>query len=122
MPAARRCARSSRRRIRRSTGSASPTISPRVAVMSSVAAGASAIARRFQERSAEGRAVLVPYLTAGFPEPTTTVPMLEAAADAGADVIELGIPFSDPLADGPTIQRASFVALERGATVDRALE
>jgi tryptophan synthase alpha chain len=80
-----------------------------------------AIARRFQERAAEGRAVLIPYLTAGFPERATTVPMLEAAADAGADVIELGIPFSDPLADGPTIQRASFVALQNGATVDGAL-
>ena len=85
-------------------------------------AGVSAIARRFKERAAEGRAVLIPYLTAGFPDLATTVPMMEAAADAGADVIELGIPFSDPLADGPTIQRASFVALERGATVDRALD
>lgn len=85
-------------------------------------ASASAIARRFAERRAEGRAALVPFVTAGFPTPDTTVAMLEAAADAGADVIELGIPFSDPLADGPTIQRSSFIALEKGATVDKVLE
>ena len=66
--------------------------------------------------------MLVPYLTAGFPERATTVPMLEAVADAGADVIELGIPFSDPLADGPTIQCSSFRALQQGTTVDTVLE
>jgi tryptophan synthase alpha chain len=82
---------------------------------------ASAIGLRFRERAAEGRAALVPYITAGFPGPESTVPMLEAAADAGADVIELGIPFSDPLADGPTIQRASFLSLQKGMTVDRVL-
>jgi tryptophan synthase alpha chain len=90
--------------------------------VTATAAAQSEIARRFRERAAEGRAVLVPYLTAGFPERATTVPMLEAAADAGAEVIELGIPFSDPLADGPTIQRSSFQALEKGTTVDTVLE
>ena len=84
-------------------------------------AAASAIGLRFRERAAEGRAALVPYITAGFPEPQSTVPMLEAAADAGSDVIELGIPFSDPLVDGPTIQRASFRALQQGMTVDGVL-
>ena len=82
----------------------------------------SAIGRRFRERVVEGRAALVPYLTAGFPEPAVTVPMMEAAADAGADVIELGIPFSDPLADGPTIQRSSFLSLQRGTSVEGVLE
>ncbi len=82
----------------------------------------SPIARRFAERAREGRAALVPYLTAGFPEPAVTVEAMEALALAGADVIELGIPFSDPLADGPTIQRSSFLALERGTTVERTLE
>lgn len=82
----------------------------------------SRIARRFAERAAEGRAVLVPYVTAGFPEVDDTVPLLEALDDAGADVIELGIPFSDPLADGPTIQASSFRALENGVTVPRVLE
>jgi len=81
----------------------------------------SAIGQRFRDRAAAGQAALVPYVTAGFPEPQSTVAMLEAAADAGADVIELGIPFSDPLADGPTIQRASFLSLQKGTTVDRVL-
>ena len=82
----------------------------------------SAIGRRFRERAAEGRAVLIPYITAGFPERSTTVEMMEAAADAGCDVLELGIPFSDPLADGPTIQRSSFAALQKGTTVETVLE
>jgi len=83
--------------------------------------GGSAITRRFAELRAEGRAALVVYTTAGFPEPDSTVPLLVALADAGADVLELGIPFSDPLADGPTIQRSSFLALQGGMTVRRAL-
>lgn len=85
-------------------------------------AALSAIGRRFRARAIEGRAALVPYLTAGFPEPEVTVPMMEAAADVGADVIELGIPFSDPLADGPTIQRSSFLSLQRGTSVEGVLE
>src|SRR5690606_32976105 len=71
---------------------------------------------------AEGRAALVPYLTAGYPTPADTLPILDALVAAGADVIELGVPFSDPLADGPTIQRASFRALGEGTTVARVLE
>jgi tryptophan synthase alpha chain len=87
-----------------------------------ISVSASAIGRRFKERAAEGRAVLIPYITAGFPERSSTVAAMEAAADAGADVIEVGIPFSDPLADGPTIQRSSFIALQKGTTVDSVLE
>lgn len=71
---------------------------------------------------AAGRTVLIPYLTSGFPTPDDTVPLLETLADAGADVIELGIPFSDPLADGPTIQRASQTAIEAGASMAGSLE
>ncbi|NNF37791.1 MAG: tryptophan synthase subunit alpha [Gemmatimonadetes bacterium] len=82
----------------------------------------SRISRRFAERSAQGRAVLVPYVTAGFPSLADTVPLLEALDDAGADVLELGIPFSDPLADGPTIQASSFRALENGMTVAGVLD
>ena len=82
----------------------------------------SRISRRFAERSAQGRATLVPYVTAGFPTLDDTIPLLEALADAGADVIELGIPFSDPLADGPTIQASSFRALENGMSVAGVLE
>ena len=76
----------------------------------------------FAARRAEGRAALVPYVTAGFPDRGSTVEALEALADAGADVIELGIPFSDPLADGPTIQHASFVSIGKGTTLERVLE
>ncbi|MGD2068304.1 MAG: tryptophan synthase subunit alpha [Gemmatimonadota bacterium] len=82
----------------------------------------SRIARRFAERGGEGRAALIPYVTCGFPESGTTGPLLEALADAGADVIELGIPFSDPLADGPTIQRSSYAALRNGTTVRSTLD
>lgn len=82
----------------------------------------STIAGAFAARRAEGRAALVPYVTAGYPERGSTVEALEALAGAGADVIELGIPFSDPLADGPTIQHASFVSIEKGTTLERVLE
>jgi tryptophan synthase alpha chain len=80
------------------------------------------ISEAFAARRALGRAALVPYLTAGYPERGSTVAALEALAAAGADVLELGIPFSDPLADGPTIQHASFVSLEMGTTVVKVLE
>jgi tryptophan synthase alpha chain len=82
----------------------------------------SRIARRFAERTAEGRTTLIPYVTAGFPEVAATAPLLRALDDAGADIIELGIPFSDPLADGPTIQASSFRALENGVTVAGVLD
>lgn len=82
----------------------------------------SAITRRFTERAAEGRAALVPYVTAGFPDRATTAALLPRLADAGADVLEFGIPFSDPLADGPTIQESSFRALESGTTVEGILD
>lgn len=81
-----------------------------------------AIARRFSERSAEGRSVLIPYVTAGFPSLDVTVPLLRGLADVGADILELGVPFSDPLADGPTIQASSFRALEGGMTVPGVLQ
>jgi len=79
------------------------------------------ISRAFAARRDEGRPALVPYVTAGHPERGATVAVLEALADAGADVIELGIPFSDPLADGPTIQRSSFRSLQAGTTVKDVL-
>jgi tryptophan synthase alpha chain len=81
----------------------------------------SAITRAFQDRNAEGKAALVPYICAGSPSAEATFEMMVAAADAGADVLELGIPFSDPLADGPTIQKASFDALEAGMSVAGSL-
>ena len=65
---------------------------------------------------------LVPYVTAGYPSKRGTLDLLHALADAGADAIEIGIPFSDPLADGPVIQAASQAALGRGTTVEDAFD
>lgn len=76
----------------------------------------------FERRRAEGRAAMIYYLTAGYPDLATTETAIGALAEAGADIIELGIPFSDPIADGPTIQEASKVALENGVTVPKILE
>ena len=70
----------------------------------------------------EGRAALMPYLMGGFPDQETATAVAEAYADAGADLIELGVPFSDPLADGPTIHAADTAALEAGATLESVLE
>lgn len=78
--------------------------------------------RRFAACRAAGRKALVVYVTAGDPSLATTEQLLPALADAGADVIELGIPFSDPMADGPVIQAASQRALAAGATLPRILE
>ena len=80
------------------------------------------ISERFSQLRSEGRAALIPYLTAGYPDAEQSVEALTAVAEAGADVIEIGIPFSDPLADGPTIQAASFAALQKGMTVEGTLE
>ncbi len=71
----------------------------------------SRVAQRFAELRAEGRAALIPYLTAGDPEPAATVPLLRALTRAGADLIEIGVPFTDPMADGPVIQAACARAL-----------
>lgn len=76
------------------------------------------IARRFAGLAVEGRAGFIPYVTAGYPTLSDTRDLLAGLAELGADVIELGIPFSDPMADGPTIQRSSRGALEGGTTVD----
>ena len=80
------------------------------------------ISQAFSARRAKGQAALVPYVTAGYPERGSTVKVLEALTDAGADVLELGVPFSDPLADGPTIQHASFVSIQKGTTVRSVLD
>ena len=80
------------------------------------------ISEKFAECRNEGRAALVPYVTSGFPSRSATVDVLAGLAEAGGDVLELGIPFSDPLADGPTIQESTFRALEGGMTVGGTLE
>jgi len=70
------------------------------------------IASRFELRAKEGRKLLIPYFTAGDPSPENAVPMMHAMVEAGADLIELGVPFSDPMAEGPVIQKAMERALE----------
>jgi tryptophan synthase alpha chain len=80
------------------------------------------IGKRFAELRAAGELGIVAYITAGDPTLDATLQFVLALADAGADVIELGVPFSDPLADGPTIQRASERALKAGASLVGVLE
>ena len=80
------------------------------------------IARRLGEARAAGRKLLVPYLTAGFPDRARCAEALAGLAEAGADAIELGVPFSDPLADGPVIAAASERAIAVGTTIDTAIE
>jgi tryptophan synthase alpha chain len=76
----------------------------------------------FAKAGEEGRAALMPYLMAGYPDRETSLAVAAAYADSGADLVELGVPFSDPLADGPTIHAAATEALARGATLETALE
>lgn len=78
--------------------------------------------RMFAESRREGRAVLLPYLTAGLPDVGSAPVLFAAMADAGADGFEIGIPYSDPLMDGPTIQEAAARALAGGTTIDAGLK
>src|SRR5690242_21935312 len=80
------------------------------------------IAAAFAAAKGEGRAALMPYLMGGFPDAETSSAVIEAYANAGADLIELGVPYSDPLADGPVIHAAGTRALEAGANVAGVLE
>ncbi|MET0092171.1 MAG: tryptophan synthase subunit alpha [Sedimenticola sp.] len=82
----------------------------------------SRIRGRFEQLKDQGRTALVPYVTAGDPNPQVTVPLMHAMVEAGADIIELGVPFSDPMADGPVIQRASERALEHKVSLRDVLE
>jgi tryptophan synthase alpha chain len=92
-------------------GSVSPTIS-----------SDDALAARFREWRAAGHCALIPYVTAGYPSMGETPAVLDGLVAAGADVIELGVPFSDPVADGPTIQRSSQRAIDRGVTLSWTLD
>ncbi len=80
------------------------------------------IKEKFDAIRAEKRPGLIPYLTTGFPDLEATMELIPALAEAGADAIEISIPFSDPLADGPVIQESSFLALEGGVTPDDCLD
>jgi tryptophan synthase alpha chain len=81
----------------------------------------SRIDRRFAALKQDGRAALVTFVTAGDPDPATSLAIIEALPQAGADIIELGMPFTDPMADGPAIQASSLRALNAGQTTKRTL-
>jgi len=78
-------------------------------------------AMKINEVFGMGQAALMPYITIGYPDYETSLNVIEACVEAGADLMELGVPFSDPLADGPTIQHSTQVALENGITVKQCL-
>ena len=82
----------------------------------------SRIQKAFDRLNGEGRKALIPFITAGDPSADLTVPLMHALVEAGADIIELGVPFSDPMADGPTIQRASERALACGMNLRKVLQ
>ncbi len=77
---------------------------------------------RIEKVLKKGEKMLIPYITPEFPFPGSTLPLLEALAKSGADMIEVGIPFSDPIADGVTIQNSSLVALKNGVTLKKIFE
>ncbi|HWM43087.1 MAG TPA: tryptophan synthase subunit alpha [Burkholderiales bacterium] len=81
----------------------------------------SRIQGRFQALARDKRKALIPYIAAGDPHPSLTVPLMRALVEAGADILELGVPFSDPMADGPVIQRAGERALKHGVGLANVL-
>lgn len=83
---------------------------------------ATRIGQLFERCASQKRKAFIAYLTAGDPYPETTVPLVHALERGGADLIELGVPFSDPIADGPVIQRASERSLRAGTTLERILD
>jgi len=95
--------------------------SPDAVSGTSQTAGARRIGAAFAQARDEGRVALIPYVVAGYPDAATSLPIALAAADAGADVLEVGLPYSDPLADGATLQRASGAALRADATLEASL-
>jgi len=84
--------------------------------------GEARIREAFERAARDGRTALIPYVVAGYPDLDTSYEAAIACIDAGADLLEVGLPYSDPLADGATLQRASAAALRNGATFDRSIE
>jgi len=82
----------------------------------------SRIQARFENLHKAGRKALIPYITAGDPNPAMTVPLMQALVESGADILELGVPFSDPMADGPVIQRSGERALKHGVGLHHVLD
>ena len=82
----------------------------------------SRVSTAFSDAAADGRLVIAPYVALGYPDMPTSVELARAYLDSGADMLELGVPFSDPIADGPTIQRATQRALAEGATLTGCIE
>ena len=76
----------------------------------------------FESLKSRDRKALIPFITAGDPDPDVTVPLMHALVEGGADIIELGVPFSDPMADGPVIQRSSERALEHGVSLSQVID
>jgi tryptophan synthase alpha chain len=81
----------------------------------------SRIQGRFEALGRDRRKALIPYITAGDPHPSLTVPLMRGLVEAGADILELGVPFSDPMADGPVVQRAGERALKHGVGLTHVL-
>ncbi len=104
-----------------SAGSPAATPGAGPAGVTNATPGARRIASAFEAARTAGRAALVPYVVAGYPDADRSLEIACAAIDAGADILEVGLPYSDPLADGATLQRASQVALRAGATFDGSL-
>jgi tryptophan synthase alpha chain len=98
-----------------------PTAAGDAAAGTNETAGARRIAAAFAAAHEAGRIALIPYVVAGYPDAATSLLIALAAIDAGADLLEIGLPYSDPLADGATLQRASQVALRNGATLEGSL-
>jgi tryptophan synthase alpha chain len=106
------------------TGELGPTdaLEPTGALGTNQTSGARRIAAAFDRPRAERRTALIPYIVAGYPDLERSFEVAVAAVDAGADLLEVGLPYSDPLADGATLQRASGIALHAGATFDTSIE
>ncbi len=93
-----------------------------MSAVGSTVRGTAAVAAMFQRAKAEGRSAFLPYFPIGYPGYQESLETIEAMADTGVDGFEIGIPFSDPLADGPVIQAATQIALENGTTVQSCLD